>query len=171
MAMTAEIDVQEGDITRAKADAMITAINPTGAWRGGVDEAIQRQAGDWFHSQARDALPLRDTQTVLARSRGTTPYKNVLFVIDELCTPLNKIVEAGLEEAERLQLAHVTLPVIRSGQARGLVEESIYDVLSEIGLGVSNFAAEARFVQVVGIVAIDPFYITWLRQFFFGSNP
>jgi len=42
--------VVQGDITKITADAIVTPINSEGCWEGGIDFAIQRAAGDFYHA-------------------------------------------------------------------------------------------------------------------------
>jgi O-acetyl-ADP-ribose deacetylase (regulator of RNase III) len=55
-----KVSVIEGDITRINADAIVTAINSAGMWFGGIDDAIQRAAGDFYHNQAEAKMPLKN---------------------------------------------------------------------------------------------------------------
>ena len=65
-----KLQVVEGDITRIKADAIVTAINSHGLWFGGIDGAIQRAAGNLYHCQAQRAIPLKNLQTFIAKRNG-----------------------------------------------------------------------------------------------------
>jgi len=135
--------VISGDISRVPADAIITAINSGRMWFGGIDGVIQRLAGDQFHSQAAAALPLDHGQTVFARGNGSQlPFKNVIFVIDDLCGPLSEIIFNGLVAASNAGLRSVTLPTIRMGVMLGTVEKTPEEALGQMASGVRRFQKE-----------------------------
>ena len=95
-----KIQVIDGDITQTPADAIMTAINSGGMWFGGVDGAIMRAAGNSYHAQASEAMPLSDLDVVVAkgdRARHQGQFDNVVFVVDDLLSPLDKITYNGLE--------------------------------------------------------------------------
>jgi O-acetyl-ADP-ribose deacetylase (regulator of RNase III) len=135
------LDVISGDIAQMPADALITAINGQGWWFGGVDGAIQRVAGDFFHRQVQ--LPVRDGDVVYASlSREVAcPFRNVIFVVDNLKQPLQNIVLAGLREAEAQQLAEITLPVMRTGVMAG-ARETKDEALQALADAIMQFKAE-----------------------------
>jgi len=93
--------VTEGDITQIPADVLMTAINSGGMWFGGIDGAIQRVAGNMYHNQASQASPLRDLQTIVARGTGKHrgKFRDVVFVVDDLESPLNDVIYTRLEAA------------------------------------------------------------------------
>ncbi len=116
----------EGDITQIPADALMTAINSGGLWFGGIDGAIQRVAGDLYHSQVTQASSLRDLQTVVARG-GARPdrkigFRDVIFVVDDLESSLDKVVYAGLETANNEGYKSLLIPTIRMGVMAGVRE-------------------------------------------------
>lgn len=139
------VTVVSGDITRTKADALITAINSGGMWFGGIDGVINRAAGNLFHQQAANAMPLRDGQTVVARSSGRAhdgAFANVVFVVDDLKRPLQKIIYNGLKAASDTGFKSVSLPTIRMGVMLGVVEKSVNEAVSEMTKGVRKFLGE-----------------------------
>ena len=99
-----ELYVVLGDITQIPTDAIMTAINSGGLWFGGIDGAIQRVAGNHYHAQAAEAMPLSDLQTVVARgnaSKHMGKFNDVVFVVDDLESSLDKVVYTGLEAAHQ----------------------------------------------------------------------
>ena len=98
-----KVHVVSGDLTQIPCDAIITAVNSGGMWFGGIDGAIMRASGDLFHNQAsKSALPLKHGATVVAKSNGKKhggEFNNMVFVIDDLCGPLNEIILNGLVAA------------------------------------------------------------------------
>ena len=135
--------VTEGDITQIPADALITAINSGGMWFGGIDRAIQRVAGDLFHSQADAAMPLRTLQTVMTRG-GARPdrkigFRDVVFVVDDLESPLNDVIYTGLEAASNENYKHILVPTIRMGVMAGARERTPQEAVRKMACGVSDF--------------------------------
>jgi len=135
------IKIVEGDITRVKAEALITAINSGGLWFGGIDGAIQRAAGNTYHSQVA-AQDLSDLMTVVAK--GTSEghqgeFDNVVFVVDDLQSSLNQVVFKGLEAAGNAGFKSVTIPAIRTGVMLGAREKSLKEVADKFHLGVENY--------------------------------
>lgn len=133
------VTVESGDITRVAADVLVTAINSGNMWFGGIDGAIQRAAGQMFHSQA-SRVRLSDGATVTARARGQHggAFKDVVFVVDDLKRPLSQIVEAGLKAADAAGATSVTLPALRTGVMAGAYE-SPAEAIAQAGIGVQNF--------------------------------
>jgi len=164
-----EVIVQEGDITKVSADALITAINSGGMWFGGIDGAIQRCAGPMFHNQAASAS-LSDGVTVFAQAtqQHSGAFRAVLFVVDDLRRPLSQIVEIALKAADSAGVASVTLPAMRTGVMAGEYERTAQEAVAQIGIGVRNFVAEEpRSVRKITFVVYnDPSNARSLRDTF-----
>jgi O-acetyl-ADP-ribose deacetylase len=158
--------VVAGDVTKVRADALITAINSGGMWFGGIDGAIQRCANNMFHAQAA-AARLQDGATVFAQatSRHSGAFRDVLFVVDDLRRPLSQIVRLALDEAERQRLTSVTLPAIRTGVMAGVVERTAQEAVTQLGIGVRGFIdTNPRHVKTITFVVYnDPASVAGLR--------
>jgi len=140
-----KISVCSGDITRVKADALITAINSGGMWFGGIDGVVQRAAGNLFHAQAQRAMPLTDGQTVVAKhgkAAHDAAFADVVFVVDDLQQPLRNVVHAGLKAASDAGFKSVSLPTIRMGVMLGAVEKSKQEAINEMAAGIAKFRKE-----------------------------
>lgn len=136
------VSVVSGDIGRVKVDALITAINSGGLWFGGIDSVINRVAGNLFHQQAENTMPLKDGQTVVARSDGRVhggAFTNVVFVVDDLKRALFEIVYNGLKAASDAGFKSVSLPTIRMGVMLGVVEKSVEEAVAGMSVGVRQF--------------------------------
>lgn len=121
------ITVTEGDITLVHTDAIATLINSGGLWFGGLDTAIQRRAGNVYHSIAHHigrTQGLRDGQVVYAYgpAERSWPFRDVIFVVDDLHMQLNDLVYIAVEEAYQKQCESVSLPLMRTGVMRNAVE-------------------------------------------------
>ncbi len=136
------IYVSQGDISRTPAEAIITAINSVGAWSGGIDGAIRRVAGNYYHAQASANMPLLDLQTVVARGNRKDhqgEFDNVVFVVDDLQSTLDNVVYKGLESASNEEYKSVLLPTIRMGVMLGAVEKTPREAIERISNGVREF--------------------------------
>lgn len=170
------IQVKNGDLTQTPANALITAINSGGMWFGGIDGAIQRAAGDMFHSQARAALPLSHGATVVAKggSQNRGKFENVVFVIDDLSGPLSEIIKNGLTSASKAGFQSVTLPTIRMGVMLGVVEKSKEEAVNQMVSGVASFVNENPGTSVSSItfvVYVDPDTEDLLKKALFSAMP
>lgn len=121
-----KIDVLQGDITQFKTDALLTAINSEGMWFGGVDGAIMRIAGDHYHQQARSKMPLKNLQIIIAQGshedhRGN--FNDVIFVVDDLTSPVKEVVFSALYATIGSDYETISMPSIRMGVIRGVVEK------------------------------------------------
>lgn len=161
------LNVVSGSATTFPADALITAINSGGLWFGGIDRAIQGVAGDTFHQQAEDSAPLTDGQTIFARggpeNRGN--FKNVVFVVDDLTKPLNELVTSALLAANTEGCKMVTLPAMRWGVMRGVIEKTLTEWASEIKEGIE--AAKKLKVKIRSLTIIiynDPEVVKKLQD-------
>lgn len=94
-----KVNCIQGDISQTPSDALITAINSSGAWFGGIDMVLTRMAGNLFHQQAMNVMPLSDGQVVVAFGKPNVnkgAFKNVVFVVDDLRKKLREIIYNGL---------------------------------------------------------------------------
>lgn len=139
---TFTINVIEGDITKVRADALITAINSGGMWYGGVDRIIQSVAGYTYHNQAC-ARPLHDGYTVIAKmvTEHSATFRDVVFVVDDLKGPLSRIIIAGLNAANEANYTMVSMPAIRTGVMLGAVEKDANEAAVEIVSGIEAFVS------------------------------
>jgi O-acetyl-ADP-ribose deacetylase (regulator of RNase III) len=151
-----------GDLTQTKCDAIVTDVNSGGMWFGGIDGAIQRVAGDAFHSQVRRMLPLKHGATVVAKNNGGKhqgAFSNAVFVIDDLQGPLNEIVYNGLKAASDAGFKSVCLPTIRMGVMLGVVEKSRDEAATEMIRGVGRFIdgnPNSSIEHITFVVYVDP---------------
>jgi len=129
-----------GDITKIESDALITAVNSSGLWFGGVDMAIKRLAGDSFHGMLLRCRPFNNLSAFsISAPLLTCPFKHVIFVVDDLQTPLRNVVSKGLECANGFRYETVTIPVMRSGVMMGIVEKTKESVANQIQHGIDDF--------------------------------
>lgn len=163
-----KVNVTAGDISQVSTGGLVTAINSTGMWNGGIDRVIRRVAGDHFHRIAGANMPLQDGTGLVARGSGKTQFANVVFVVDDLKQPLQEIVYSGLKAASDGGLRTVTLPTIRMGVMLGVVERSRDEALNEMIAGVNKFRSknEDGLDEITFVVYGDEDAVTHLRHGF-----
>lgn len=148
----------EGDITKIDADAIIAPINPDGAWFGGIDNAIKSVSGEQFHAQAQAVLMARglnDLDTVIARRaklpRKAEAFDDVIFVVDALESPLEKVVLEALESADRAGYSKVSVPAIRTGVLAAYEK----DAPGGLCKGIKAFTKKAVNVKEINVVVYN----------------
>ncbi len=163
--------VVEGDITQIETPAIMSAINSGGLWFGGVDGAIQRVAGNRYHSQAAAAMPLHDLQTVVARGNSRThsgKFNDVVFVVDDLESSLDKVVYKGLEAAHQESYPKLLVPAIRMGVMAGAVEKTAEETIARLRQGIYDFmrdyGAKTKLENLTFVVYRDPKAMQQLGQ-------
>ena len=154
--------VLAGDITReVEVDAIITLVNSEGMWGGGVDRAINRVAGTSYHDQLARIMQtsgLADGQVVLARgdsSRHFGSFNHVIFVVDDLASPLADLLYAGLCEAREQGFKSIGIPLMRTGVMMGVVEKNLEAVLQQMHSAFQRFAQDGDNDLEVNVVVFD----------------
>lgn len=157
------IAVKYGDITQIPADAILTAINSASAsWFGGIDGAIMRVAGNHYHNKAAAAGNLSDLTTIVAtgnRSAHAGYFDDVVFVVDDLKSPLDEVLYKGLVAASGEGYKRILIPTIRMGVMAG-VKESPEEAIQKMGEGLQKFmedyAHKTRIEEIIFVVYGDP---------------
>ena len=155
------ITVRSGDITKIPTDAIMTAINSGGMWFGGIDGAIQRAAGGLYHNQAQNEMPLNDLQIVVAKGERTMHsgfFDNVVFVVDDLKSPLGSIVYNGLEAAHNQTYGSILIPTIRMGVMAGVREtpaEAVEGMADGVRSFLDHYASETNLNEIGFVVYND----------------
>jgi len=172
-----ELYVVQGDITCIPADALMTAINSGGMWFGGIDRAIQRVADDQYHKQAEEAMPLRNLQTIVAKGNRRFhkgQFNDVVFVVDDLESSLDKVAYSGLEAAHREGYGKILVPTIRMGVMAGVVEKTPEEAVRKLGSGISEFmkayGQQTKLENITFVVYNDMKTLTQLATGFY-NNP
>ena len=131
----------KGDIAQVPAEALITAINSGGMWFGGIDGVIMRLAGQTYHNQAAAKSPLKHLDTIIARQKAPHRglFADVVFIVDDLKTPLSTVVKTALQAAADAGYNVVSLPAIRTGVMLGVVEKDAQTAVGELLKGLQDF--------------------------------
>ncbi len=165
----ARIQIIEGDITtRVSVDAIVTLVNSGGFWFGGVDGAIVRVAGSRYHNQleqVRKEKGLANGQVVVAKGHTQNhfgEFKDVVFVVDDLVSPLGDLVYIALKAARDSGYLSVALPLMRTGVMLGVVEPDIQAVVSEMKNGLARFFSDGSSDMVIYIVVYNDLEATKL---------
>lgn len=154
------IYVHNGDITQIPTDAIITAINSGGMWFGGIDGAIQRAASENYHVQVSRVAPLSDLQTIVAsgdKRSHNGQFDDVVFVIDDLQSPLEKVIGNGLEASNSTNHKKVLIPTLRMGVMAGVresAEEAMYAMADAVGSFVSKYG-DSTSIKDLGFVVYN----------------
>jgi O-acetyl-ADP-ribose deacetylase (regulator of RNase III) len=158
-----EIYATIGDITQIPTPAIMTAINSGGLWFGGVDGAIQRVAGEFYHEQAGNQMPLNNLDVVVAKGGSFShrgKFKDVIFVVDDLRSPLDDVVYTGLEAAHKENYDKILIPAMRLGVMKGLVEKTPQETVKKIGIGIERFVdrygTQTPLTNLTWVVYNDP---------------
>lgn len=166
-----DLYVVQGDITQLPGDAVMTAINSGGLWFGGIDGAIQRSAGNKYHSQAAAQMPLKNLDVVVAKGEKSThkgQFDDVVFVVDDLQSPLNDIVYKGLEASHKEGYKTLLVPAIRMGVMAGAYEKTPQETVEKIATGIRDFMADygqdTGLETITFVVYSDPNLIKLLEE-------
>lgn len=174
--MKTNVRVISGDLAQTPCDTLITAVNSGGIWFGGIDGAIQRVAGNLFHNQVAEVLPLKHGATIVTKSNGKKhngKFGNVVFVIDDLQGSLSEVLLNGLTAASKAGFKSVALPTIRMGVMLGVVEKSKEEAVGEMVGGVMRFLDEnpqTSIESITFVVYVDP-DTEELLKYTFGEMP
>ncbi len=116
-----ELVVAEGDITRAKVDAIVNPANSLMIMGGGVAGAIRRAGGEEIEREARRYAPVPVGRAV-ATGAGRLPAKYVIHAPTmerpAMRIPLENAVKAtraALEEATRIGARSIAFPAMGAG--------------------------------------------------------
>ena len=138
-----KIEIQQGDITKVQADAIVNPANSFGWMGGGSAGAIKKKGGKQIEDEIVDKAPLEIGKAV-ATSAGKLPYKAVIHA-PTMTSP-----------AENAEIYNVAMSV---RGALHLADDLKIKVLAMpgMGTGVGNFPiAEAAKVMLTEINKFDP---------------
>lgn len=113
--------VEEGDITKARVDAIVNAANSLLIMGGGVAGAIKRTGGEEIEKEAVKHAPVPVGEAI-ATGAGRLPAKYVIHAPTmerpAMRIPLENAVKAtraALREAERLGVESIAFPAMGAG--------------------------------------------------------
>lgn len=136
-----KMSVLQGDITRvANVDAIVTLVNSGRMWFGGVDGAIQRLSSQ-YHSRLGQVPSLTDGEVIVVEGKDiahTGSFNDVVFVVDDLKTPLSELVYSALQAAKGKGYTSIALPLMRTGVMLGAVEKTLEAVVNQMQLGIDR---------------------------------
>lgn len=146
---TVNVRVVKGDLMKTRVKALVTAINSGGPmyWNGKIDRVMINTAGPGYHQQLNAKLgQFGDLKTVVATGKrylGRNAFDNVIFVGDNLKSPLDRVVCSGLECANRKGYSSVSMPAMRMGVMRGAVERTTQETMDRMVQGIKSYATSA----------------------------
>lgn len=113
--------VEEGDITKARVDAVVNAANSLLVMGGGVAGAIKRAGGREIEEEALKHAPV-PVGGAVTTSAGRLPAKHVIHAPTmerpAMRIPLENAVKAtraSLREAERIRVKSIAFPAMGAG--------------------------------------------------------
>jgi len=117
-------------------------------------------------------MPLVNLQTVVARGLpgiiNHGRFRDVVFVVDDLQSPLNEVVYTGLEAASNEGYQKILVPTMRMGVMRGVVEKTEEEAIQKMALGVNNFldkyAEKTKLDDISFVVYNNPSLATRLNR-------
>jgi O-acetyl-ADP-ribose deacetylase len=115
------LKLQEGDITRVQAEALVNAANSALAGGGGVDGAIHRAAGPGLMAERRK-LGGCPTGSAKATSAGNLPAKYIFHAVGPIYNGqpedeqlLRSAYQTCLDLAEEHQVQSIAFPSLSTG--------------------------------------------------------
>jgi O-acetyl-ADP-ribose deacetylase (regulator of RNase III) len=113
--------LQEGDITRVQAEAIVNAANAALAGGGGVDGAIHRAAGPSIMAECRK-IGGCPTGSAVATSAGNLPAKYIFHAVGPIYdgrpedkSLLRSAYQSCLDLAEQHQVRSIVFPSLSTG--------------------------------------------------------
>lgn len=140
-----QVNVVSGDVTNQAVDAITTLVNSGCMWFGGVDGAIQRRCGGYYHSQLARKINARNAQLsdgkvyIVEGKDDKNPFRDVIFVIDDLGLPLSMLVLNALEAAQKAGYNKIAMPSMRTGVMAGAVEKTTLETVLAMKQGIVSF--------------------------------
>lgn len=149
------IQIQKGDITKVKADAIVNPANCLGWMGGGSAGAIKKAGGDEIEEEIVQKAPLEIGKAV-ATSAGKLDYKAVIHAPtmerpSEIAIPYNvtMAVRGALHLADDMELKTIAMPGMGTGIGDFPKEDAAKLMIEEI----KKF--KARNLEEVILVDVD----------------
>jgi O-acetyl-ADP-ribose deacetylase (regulator of RNase III) len=132
-----EIDVQQGDITRVRADALVNAANNHLWMGGGVAGALRRAGGPEVEAEALAKSPIAVGEAAVTTA-GRLPARYVIHAAvmgQDLRTDADKIRQAtknSLLRADELGIKTVAFPALGTGVGGFPLDECARIMIGEV---------------------------------------
>lgn len=160
-----KIDVQQGDITRVKVDAVVNAANNHLWMGGGVAGALKRAGGPEVESEAltKGPIPVGDAAVTTA---GRLPARYIIHAAvmgQDLQTDAEKIRQAtknSLVRADELEIRTIAFPALGTGVGGFPLGECARIMIGE----VLQYSAGGTGLERVAFVLFDELAFGVFRQ-------
>jgi O-acetyl-ADP-ribose deacetylase len=150
-----KLSLEEGDITRVAADAIVNAANSALAGGGGVDGAIHRAGGPEIMrelNRIRDRMGGCATGSAVATGAGKLPARHVFHAVGPVYRDgrhgepelLASCYRRCLELAEERSVETISFPAISTGVYGYPLEEAAAIALGEVTAHLSRPAVKVR---------------------------
>ncbi|XP_058050800.1 protein mono-ADP-ribosyltransferase PARP14-like [Ahaetulla prasina] len=110
-----ELQLEEGDLTEQKTDAIVNITNHTFNLRNGVSKAIMESAGPEVVKECND-LASQPHNNLICTQGGNLPCKSIIHLVHS--DDIKKQVSQTLKECEQRQFTSVAFPAIGTGIAK-----------------------------------------------------
>jgi len=151
-----DIVVQQGDLTKVKAEVIVNPANSFGVMGGGVAGVIKRLGGKQIEQEAMAQAPI-PVGAAVATTAGKLPFQYLIHAptMERPAQPTDaeavaRATRAALECAERLQVTSIAIPGMGTGVGRVPVGEAAAAIVTT----VRQFPA--RSLRRVVLVDIQP---------------
>ncbi len=146
------IETTSDPIQCCRSDAIITTIDRNQNWSTQTDHAIQMVAGYGFHCKIRNKRQsMVDLQAYLAEAPGNNrTFTNVIFVVDLMTSPLQKVIYAGLGKADQARLKVVTIPRLRA-DSKKMPLQTKSAVESQLSSGALEYLSKNKKTNLTSI--------------------
>ncbi|XP_063144808.1 protein mono-ADP-ribosyltransferase PARP14-like [Candoia aspera] len=159
-----ELQVEQGDITEQKTDAVINITNQTFNLRDGVSKAILKSAGPEVVKECAE-LASQPHIKLICTQGGKLPCKNIIHLVNN--TNIKKQVSQTLLECEQRQFTSVAFPAIGTGNAKRdpvIAADSMIDAIVDYASKTS--APSVRKIKIIIFQPhlLDVFYASMQRK-------
>jgi len=171
--MNPKIVLEEGDITRVTADAIVNAANSALAGGGGVDGAIHRAGGPEIMRELdgiRRQIGHCPTGSAVATTAGRLPAKYVFHAVGPIyrggrhgeAELLATCYRKCLEMAEEREIRTISFPAISTGVYGYPLEEAAGIALREVKAHLER--ADAKLRQVIFVLYGKAAYEAYAKE-------
>ncbi|XP_013925211.1 PREDICTED: poly [ADP-ribose] polymerase 14 [Thamnophis sirtalis] len=159
-----ELQLEEGDLTEQKTDAIVNITNQTFNLRNGVSKAIMESAGPEVVKECDD-LASQPHSKLICTQGGNLPCKNIIHLVHS--DDIKKQVSQTLMECEQRQFTSVAFPAIGTGIAKRdpvRAADSMIDAIVDYASTTSTPGVREIKIIIFQPHLLDVFYASMQRK-------